>query len=304
MIPSSHSRPVAYCAVDSSSIWLSVACAELLVGRLVERAAGRLGGVAAHDGEDARQLLGPHHGDAVIGPGEDEAGVVGTAGHGVVARPVAGADHQREVRHRRVGDGVDQLGAVLDDPALLVAGAHHEAGDVLHEEDGGVGPVAQRDELGALLRLGREEDAVVGQHPEGVAAERRPAADQLGAVGLLELLEPRAVDNAGEDLAHVEGHPHVHRRDPEQLFGRIQRARRPERPVRAQGAASAGGPRCRVRCAAPRLRHVPGSRRAPRSAACIGAPPSSSSSASSPMAIFTRGGPPRKTRARSSTMTV
>ena len=37
--------------------------------------------------------------------------------------------------------------------------------------------------------------------------------------------------------------------------------------------------------------------------ACISAPPSSSSFASSPVAIFTRGGPPRKTFARSFTMT-
>ena len=96
-------------------------------------------------------------------------------------------------------------------------------GDVLHEEDRRVGAVAQRDELRALLRLGREEDAVVGHDADRVAAEGRPAAHQLGAVGLLELLEAGAVDDAGEDLAHVEGHPHVHRRDAEQLLGRVER---------------------------------------------------------------------------------
>ena len=44
-----------------------------------------------------------------------------------------------------------------------------------------------------------------------------------GAVGLLELLETGSVDDAGDDLAHVEGHADVHRRDAEQLLGRIQR---------------------------------------------------------------------------------
>ena len=127
---------------------------QLFVGRLVERPARGLGRVAPDDREDARQLPGSHHGDAVVGPREDEAGVVGPARHGVVPGPVTGADHEGHMRHRRVRDGVDELGAVLDDPALLVARAHHESGDVLHEEDRRVDPVAQLDELGALLGLG------------------------------------------------------------------------------------------------------------------------------------------------------
>ena len=197
--------------------------AQLLVGGLVEGAARRGGRVAAHDGQHAGQLLGPHDGDAVIGPGEDEARVIRTASHGVVARPVAGAHHEREVGHGRVRHGVDQLGPVLDDAALLVARPHHEARDVLHEQDRSIATVAERNELRSLLRLGREQDAVVGDHADRVAADRRPPAHQLGAVQSLELLEAGAVHYPGDDLAHVEGHAHVHRGDPEQLLGRVER---------------------------------------------------------------------------------
>jgi hypothetical protein len=42
----------------------------------------------------------------------------------------------------------------------------------------------------------------------------------------------------------------------------------------------------------------------PETVACIEAPPNSSSSASSPVAIFTSGGPPRNTFAWPSTITV
>ena len=130
--------------------------------------------------------------------------------------------------HRGVRDGVDQLGPVLDDAALLVPRPDHETGDVLHEEDRRVDAVAQGDELRTLLRLGREEDAVVGQDPDRVATHGAPAAHQLRPVGLLELLEARPVEDPGQDLTRIEGHAHVDRRDAEQLLGGEQRlVRRP-----------------------------------------------------------------------------
>ena len=69
--------------------------------------------------------------------------------------------------------------------------------------------------------------------PIGVAAERGPATDQLRAVEGLELLEARAVEDAGQHLAHVEGHPHVDRGDA-QVLGRVQRFDRRSRRLGAQ----------------------------------------------------------------------
>ena len=155
---------------------------DLRIGLLVEGLARALGRRAAHDREHARELLGAHHRDAMVGPAEEQARIVGATRHAVVARSIRRADHDREVRHAAVRDRVDELRAVLDDPALFVAPAHHEARDVLQEEDRRVGLVAELDELGALLGGLGEQDAVVGEDADRVAVDVGVAGDQGGAV--------------------------------------------------------------------------------------------------------------------------
>src|SRR4029453_13700465 len=137
----------------------------------VEWPSGTLRGLATDDREHAGELLGAHHRDAVVRPGEDEARVVGAARHAVVPGAVRRTDHDREMRHRAVRDRVDELGAVLDDPALLVSAADHEAGDVLQEDDRRVGLVAELDELRPLLRRLGEEHAVVGEEADRIAVD-------------------------------------------------------------------------------------------------------------------------------------
>ena len=128
------------------------------------------------------------------------------------------------MRHGRVGDGVDHLRAVLDHPALLVVGADHVPGRVLEEEQGDVGLVGEHDELGRLLGLLEEEHASgVGEDADRVAVNRRPPGDEARTVLLLVLLEPRAVGDAGDHLARVEGDSQVDRRDAEQLLLVVQR---------------------------------------------------------------------------------
>src|SRR5205823_2633670 len=83
----------------------------------------------------ACRLFAAHHRDAAVGPGKDEARIVGAAAHAVVAGTEAAADHDGDLRHRGVGDGLDHLGAVLDDAAALGLGADHVAGGVLQIDD-------------------------------------------------------------------------------------------------------------------------------------------------------------------------
>ena len=77
----------------------------------------------------------------------------------------------------------------------------------------------QLDEVGALQRALREQDAVVGQDGDRVAPDPGEAADQGLAVEGLELVEGRAVDDAGDDLAHVVGGPDILRDDAVKLLG-------------------------------------------------------------------------------------
>src|SRR5262249_10041925 len=74
-----------------------------LVLRSVEGLARALGRLTAHDREHARELLGAHDRDAMVRPGEEEARIVGLAGHAVVAGAVRAADHHGEERDGGVG---------------------------------------------------------------------------------------------------------------------------------------------------------------------------------------------------------
>ena len=130
----------------------------------------------------------------------------------------------------------------------------------------------------------------------------RPSGDERGAVARLELVELAVVDDPGENVARVERRPQVGGRDAEELLG-IVAGRPPGAPGRrtelgvveaaddlapdAEGVELVGG-------------EVVGE---PAHPACISAPPRLSSSLSSPVAIFTNGGPPRNTFDRWSIIT-
>ena len=208
------------------------------VGVLVERPALRRGRRPADDRQHPRELRRPHDRELGPRPGEHQPRVVGPPGHAVVARAERARHVDREVRHRAVGDGVDHLGAVLDDPALLVLGADHVAGGVLQEDQRGVGLVGQQDELGGLLGLLAEQHAaVVGEHADRIAVQPGPAGDQRRAVARLVLVELGAVDGAGQHLAGVERHLGVGREDAEDLLGVVARAR-PGGPAAGRACAS------------------------------------------------------------------
>ena len=66
--------------------------------------------------------------------------------------------------------------------------------------------------------LSREQHAVVGDDADRHAVQMRKAGDQRRAVILLELVELRAVDDAGDHLAHVIGLAQIGRHDAVELI--------------------------------------------------------------------------------------
>src|SRR5258707_3219887 len=83
----------------------------------------------------------------------------------------------------------------------------------------------------AFQRTLREQDAVIGEDADRVAPDPREAAHQSRAVELLELVEFAAVDDAGDDVAHLIRPAYVMRDDPVNLLGGIERLPRvPHRP--------------------------------------------------------------------------
>ena len=183
-------------------------------------AAARLDAVALDGGQHAGGLLAAHDRDARVGPHEQHARRIGAAAHAVVAGAERAADQHGELGHGGGGHGRHHLGAVTRDAFVLVLAADHEAGDVLQEHQRDLALRAQLDEVRALLRRLREEDAVVGHDAHRHALDVGKARDQRGAEAGLELVEFRAVDDARDDLAHVIGLAGVGRDDAVQ-FGRV-----------------------------------------------------------------------------------
>jgi hypothetical protein len=99
-----------------------------------------------------RVQIRTHDCDLRVGPGEQEARIVGAAAHGVVARAVRGPHDDADRGHLAVGDCVDHLAAVLDDALLLVLLAHHEPRHVVQVEQRHSASLADLDELRGLVR--------------------------------------------------------------------------------------------------------------------------------------------------------
>src|SRR5450830_1391533 len=201
----------------------------LLEGRFFFRrplAAAAFDTVALDGGQHGGGLLAAHDGNARVGPHPQEARRVGAAAHAVVAGAEAAADDDGELRHGGRGHGRDHLGAVAGDAFVLVFAAHHEAGDILQEDEGDLALAAQFDEVRALQRGLGEQDAVVGDDAHLHAVDMGEAAYQGGAVARLELVEFAAVDDAGDDFADVEGLPRIDGDHAVQLFRRELRLHR------------------------------------------------------------------------------
>ena len=149
--------------------------------------------------------------------------IEGAAAHTVVARAIAAADDHRELRHRRIGHGIDHLGAMLDDTLLFIATAHHESGDVLQVDQRRAGLVTELDELRCLQRGIREEHAIVAEDADREAVDMRVAGDQRRAIVALELLEARAIYKPRNHLTDLEWLARVGGYDAQQLIGIVLR---------------------------------------------------------------------------------
>jgi len=94
---------------------------------------------------------------------------------------------------------------VLGDAIVLIPAAHHEAGDVLQEDQRYRALRAEFDEVRALHRRFAEQDSVVGNDSDRHPVEPGEAGHQRRSVSRLELVEARAVDDPGNDLSNVVG---------------------------------------------------------------------------------------------------
>ena len=158
-----------------------------------------------------------HHGIARIRPGENETRIISLAAERIVARAKRTADHDRDFRHDRIADRIDQLRAAPNDAALFRVAPDHEAGYVLEKNDRQSGLIAIHDEprgfVGAVgindaahldARFFRAHlMALIGDDPDRMAADPRIGGDERLAVVGLVFIERIRVDDRGEQIARI-----------------------------------------------------------------------------------------------------
>ena len=191
------------------------------IGRPVP--AAPLGRLALDPGEDAGRLFPAHDRNARIGPGPQEPRRIGPAAHAVVARAERTADQHRDLGNLGGCDRRDELGAVLGDPGVLVFPAHHEAGDVLEEDERNPAPGAEFDEMGAFERAFGIQDSVARDDADGDAMNMGKPGHERRPVAGLEFVEPGAINDPRDHLPHIIGRSCAGRHDAEQLLGVIER---------------------------------------------------------------------------------
>src|SRR6185437_12256302 len=167
----------------------------------IDRLALTLLALFGDDREHFRRLLAAHDGDAVVGPGEDEARIIGAAAHAVIAGAEARADMQGELRHRRIRHRLDHLRAMLDDAAPLRLGADHVARRVLEIDDRRAGLAHELDELPGLGRAISVDRPVIADEAAGMPLDLSLAAHGVDTEMLLEVEKVGAIDEARDDFA-------------------------------------------------------------------------------------------------------
>lgn len=75
----------------------------------------------------------------------------------------------------------------------------------------------------AFERALGEQNPIIGDDAHGISVNPGEAGDQSLAVSFLELVEGRAVDDSGDDLAHVEGLLQIGPDDAVDLVDRVNR---------------------------------------------------------------------------------
>ena len=80
--------------------------------------------------DNVYRTIGTHHSDLGLWVGQVHVRTDVLTVHYVVGAPIGLPSNQRDLRYRGLGEGVEQLGPVLDDAAPLLLRTRQKAGDV------------------------------------------------------------------------------------------------------------------------------------------------------------------------------
>ncbi len=158
--------------------------------------------------EDLDRALGAHHRDFRRRPRDVVVAADMLGVHDVVCPTVRLSRDHRELGDRRLAVRVEQLGAVLDDPPMLLRHPRQEPRHVLKGDDRHVEGVAQPDEARSLYRCVEvehpgEHRGLIRDDPDRPAAQPGEAHQEVAAEVPLHLEEATPVHHPPNDVPHV-----------------------------------------------------------------------------------------------------
>src|ERR1022692_4036439 len=185
--------------------------------------------------DDVHRALRSHDGDFGAGPRQVDvrANVLGS--HHAISAAVRLARDDGDLRHGGLGVGVEQLGAMADDPAEFLSGAREEAGNVLEGQNRNVERVAEAHETGALdrridIQAAGQVGGLIGDDAHGTPVQPREAHHDVAGKVLMDFEEFAVIDHAMDGILDVIGLVG---------FGRHQRVKRRVHAVRRVGGRAA-----------------------------------------------------------------
>ena len=132
------------------------------------------------------------------------------ARHDVVGAAIGFSRDDRELRHGRFRVGVEELGAVADDPGVLLRRPGEETGHVDEGHERDVEGIAKADEpcrfdRGIDVQDAREDHRLLGDDADRSAVEPRESADDVLRPAFVHLEDLPVVNDAADDVLHVVG---------------------------------------------------------------------------------------------------
>jgi hypothetical protein len=158
--------------------------------------------------DHADGLLRAHDPDLGVRPGEREVRAQVLGVHRDEAAAIGLPQDDRDLRHDRLGERVQQLRAVPDHAELLLLRAGQEAGRVHEHHERDPERVADAHELRRLLRrLGvdhaAQEPGLVRDHADGAAVDPAERRDHVARPARGHLEHLLVVHDRPDDAAHV-----------------------------------------------------------------------------------------------------
>jgi len=128
--------------------------------------------------------------------------------HHAIGTPVGLPHDDGDFRHRGLSVGVQQLRAVLDDPAMFLGYAREVARNIRQSNDGDVEGIAKADKAGCLDRGVDVEAAgqrygLVGDKPDRLSPQAPKANHHIPGKVFLNLEELAVVHHYADQLLHI-----------------------------------------------------------------------------------------------------